>query len=56
MWCYVNDAVFVPPLLTEIPRLKGVISEEFIKDLLVKVWEEMGMWNPRCPFDAWRSH
>jgi len=38
--------VFVPPLLAEIPRLEGVISEEFIKDVLAKVWEEMGMWNP----------
>ena len=44
------------PLLTEIPRLAGMISEEFIKDVLAKVWEEMGIWNPRCPIDAWRSH
>jgi hypothetical protein len=43
LWCYVKDAVFVPPLLTEIPRPEGVISEEFIKDLLAKVWEEMGI-------------
>lgn len=39
LWCYVKDAVFVPPLLAEIPRLEGVISEEFIKDVLAKVWE-----------------
>jgi hypothetical protein len=44
--------VFVPPLLTEIPRLERVISEAFIKDMLAEVWEEMGIWNPRCPFDA----
>jgi len=46
----------MPPLLAEIPRLEGVISEEFIKDILAEVWEEMGMWNPRCPFDAWLPH
>jgi hypothetical protein len=55
LWCHVKDAVFVPPLLTEIPRLEGVISEEFIKDVLAKVSEEMGIWNSRCPFDAWLS-
>jgi hypothetical protein len=45
-WKNVKDAVFLPPLLTEIPGLGGVISKEFIKGVLAKVWKEMGILNP----------
>jgi hypothetical protein len=45
--------MFVPPLLKEIPGPEGVISEEFIKDVLAKVWKEMEILNPCCPFDAY---
>jgi hypothetical protein len=44
LWGCVKDAVFMPPLLTDIRELQRRITETmayFSKDILEKVWEEM---------------